>query len=80
MFQEQFARAEELIAKGDHKHGGQELYEAIFKAREVDDLRAVQSVVERELERSGWRQRSRYKELKRVVDKHVERRGATAAA
>jgi hypothetical protein len=80
MFQEKFGKAQELIAAGDHKHGGQELYESIFKARDAADLRAVRSVVEQELERAGWRQRGRYKELRRVVEKRMEKVGDSVAA
>ena len=80
MFQEKFGKAQELIAAGDHKHGGQELYEAIFQARDGADLRAIRSVVEQELERSGWRQRGRYKELQRVVEKRMEKVGDSVAA
>ena len=80
MFQEKLGKAQELIAKGDHKHGGQELYESIFQARDAADLRAVRSIVEHELERAGWRQRGRYKELQRVVDKRMEKVGDSVAA
>ena len=80
MFQEKLGKAQELIDKGDHKHGGQELYESIFQARDAADLRAVRSIVEHELERAGWRQRGRYKELQRVVDKRMEKVGDSVAA
>ena len=80
MIQERVHRAAEAIARGDHKHGGQELYDTIMSATSVDELRVVQPVIEGELERAGWRQRSRYKELKRVLDKRFERLGATVSA
>jgi hypothetical protein len=80
VFQDRITRAEEAIARGDHKHGGQELYDAIMAAHDIDELRAVQPVVERELERAGWRHRGRYKELRRVLDKHLDRFEATVPA
>jgi hypothetical protein len=77
MIEERLGNAEELIARGEHKQGAQELYDAIFACRDVDDLRAIERVIDREVERAGWRHRGRYKELKRVVAKHLEKRGAT---
>ena len=79
MFADRLARGRQYLADGNAKKGNQELYEAIFEARDASELEAVRSAIRDGAEQVGWLHRHRYREILRVVDKHLELRGHRAA-